>query len=67
MKTKEEIITGMCYTYRHDYGLRKSSDPGGYTFPFEAGMTEQEAIMLYKQWNRYIITISHRCYSIMMT
>ena len=39
----------MCYTFRHDYGLRKHSDPGGYTFPFEAGMTEQEAIMLYKQ------------------
>ena len=49
MKTKEQIITDMCYTFRHDYGLRKQSDPGGYTFPFEAGMTEEEAIMLYKQ------------------
>ena len=23
MKTREEIITGMCYTMRHDYGLVK--------------------------------------------
>ena len=23
MKTREEIITGMCYTWRHDYGLEK--------------------------------------------
>ena len=42
--TREEIITNMCYTYRHDYGLRKlDSDP-----PWTAGMTESEAKMLYK-------------------
>lgn len=23
MKTREEIITDMCYTWRHDYGLEK--------------------------------------------
>lgn len=34
----------MCLTYRHDYGLRKlDSDP-----PWTAGMTEQDAKMLYK-------------------
>jgi len=44
MKTKEEIIHDMCMTYRHDYGLRKDpSDP-----PWTAGMTEQDAKMLYK-------------------
>lgn len=44
MKTKEEIIHSMCYTHRHDYGLRKlDSDP-----PWTAGMTEQDAKMLYK-------------------
>jgi hypothetical protein len=44
MKTKEEIINSMCYTHRHDYGLRKlDSDP-----PWTAGMTEQDAKMLYK-------------------
>jgi hypothetical protein len=26
MKTREEIITGMCYTYRHDYGLLKNDE-----------------------------------------
>ncbi len=44
MKTKEEIITSMCYTYRHDYGLRKEPHEPSWT----AGMTEQDAKMLYK-------------------
>lgn len=44
MKTREQIITSMCYTYRHDYGLDKRYD--GYTF--EAGMTQQERESL---WN----------------
>jgi len=44
MKTKEEIINSMCLSYRHDYGLRKEkSDPN-----WTAGMTEQDAKMLYK-------------------
>jgi hypothetical protein len=44
VKTKEEIITDMCYTYRHDYGLNKDpNDP-----PWTAGMTEDDAKMLYK-------------------
>lgn len=34
----------MCMTYRHDYGLRKEiGDP-----PWTAGMTEDDAKMLYK-------------------
>lgn len=24
MKTREDIILDMCYTYRHDYGIEKS-------------------------------------------
>jgi hypothetical protein len=40
MKTREQIITSMCMIYRHDYGLTKESDPGGYDFPMSAGMTE---------------------------
>lgn len=48
MKTREEIITSMCYTYRHDYGLIKEADPGGYTFPLESGMTQSERTAL---WN----------------
>ncbi len=36
--TREQIITDMCYTYRHDYGLdRQIEDP-----PWLAGMTEPE-------------------------
>lgn len=44
MKTKEEIIYDMCMTYRHDFGLRKTPDDP----PWTAGMTEQDAKMLYK-------------------
>jgi hypothetical protein len=48
MKTREQIISSMCYTYRHDYGLIKQADPGGYTFPLESGMTEHQRLAL---WN----------------
>ena len=48
MKTREQIISSMCYTYRHDYGLIKQADPGGYAFPLESGMTEEQRLAL---WN----------------
>jgi len=38
MKTREQIITDMCYTYRHDYGLDK--DPNGPSWL--SGMTPDE-------------------------
>lgn len=41
---KEETIHNMCLTYRHDYGLRKDPNEP----PWTAGMTEQDANMLYK-------------------
>lgn len=44
MKDKEQIIHEMCMTYRHDYGLRKKDGEPNWT----AGMTEQDAKMLYK-------------------
>jgi hypothetical protein len=44
MKTKEEIITSMCYTYRHDYVLRKQEGEPSWT----SGMTTKDAEMLYK-------------------
>jgi hypothetical protein len=44
MKDKEQIIHDMCMTYRHDYGLRKFDGEPNWT----AGMTEQDAKMLYK-------------------
>jgi hypothetical protein len=49
MKTRKEIVTAMCYTWRHDYGLIKHADPGGYTFSSVAGMTEQERQALWSQ------------------
>ena len=50
--TKEEIIHSMALTYRHDYGLRKLPGDPSWT----AGMTEEDAKMLYKTMNRFIIT-----------
>jgi hypothetical protein len=43
MKTREQIITDMCYTYRHDYGLDK--DPNGPSWL--SGMTPEERKGLY--------------------
>jgi len=45
---REQIIHAMCMTFRHDYGLVKEEDPGGYSFPGVAGMTEKERKAL---WN----------------
>jgi hypothetical protein len=47
LKTREDIITSMCYTKRHDYGLNKSTGDGPYPFP--AGMTDEERKFLYKE------------------
>jgi hypothetical protein len=44
MKNREEIITEMCYSYRHDYGLTRSDgDP-----PWVAGMTQSEREGLWR-------------------
>jgi hypothetical protein len=48
MTTREKIITSMCYTWRHDYGLVKETDPGGYSFPGVAGMTQVERDSLWR-------------------
>jgi hypothetical protein len=42
---REQIITDMCRTFRHDYGLRISEDDRMYTLM--SGMTEREAQALY--------------------
>ena len=49
MKTREEIITSMCYTWRHDYGLLKEADPGDYMSSITAGMTREEQQSLWRQ------------------
>ena len=44
MKTREEIINSMCYTWRHDFGLDKDPDDDA----IAAGMTAIERVLL---WN----------------
>ena len=44
MKTREQIITGMCYTYRHDFGLDRHPDDA----PWLAGMTDVERRGLWR-------------------
>jgi hypothetical protein len=48
MKSREEIITSMCYTWRHDYGLEKKEHdgPGGY---ISMGLTDAERKTLWSQ------------------
>lgn len=44
-KTREQIITDMCYTWRHDYGLTKHPDDR----PFVSGMLQTERESLWRQ------------------
>jgi hypothetical protein len=48
MKTREEIITSMCFTWRHDYGLdRQEHDgPGGL---ISMGLTDAQRQSLWNQ------------------
>ena len=48
MKTREQIISSMCYTYRHDYGLQK---PTGDNFAskLSSGTTQAERESLWRQ------------------
>lgn len=55
MKTREQIITDMCYTWRHDYGIKKpepkhNEAEGIFDIVgvLEAGMTQSEREAL---WN----------------
>lgn len=45
MKTREQIITSMCYTWRHDYGLKKESLEVDF---ITSGMTDQERESLWR-------------------
>ena len=48
MKTRDEIITAMCLTWRHDYGVeyREHDGPGGL---ITMGLTEQQRQSLWNQ------------------
>lgn len=48
MKTREQIITDMCYTWRHDYGLDKTIGTG-FADIMSAGMTKEEREVLWNQ------------------
>lgn len=45
MRTREQIISNMCMTYRHDFGLTREKDGP----PWEAGMTDDERLHLWNQ------------------
>jgi len=48
MKTREDIITAMCYTMRHDYGLDKSIGTG-FADIISSGMTKDERQIMWNQ------------------
>jgi hypothetical protein len=43
-QTREQIITSMCYTYRHDYGLTKQAGD-----KLGSGMTQEQQQALWRQ------------------
>jgi hypothetical protein len=47
MKTREQIITNMCYTWRHDYGLDRVISDGIFTELISSGMTDEERKSLW--------------------
>jgi hypothetical protein len=53
MRSRDEIITSMCYTQRHDYGIVKDPDYKHYSSDFidtiSAGMYQWEREQLWKQ------------------
>ncbi len=48
MKSKEQVIIDMCYTWRHDYGLHKTQS-NSFMDIISSGMTEEERKFLYSQ------------------
>ena len=51
MKTRDQIITSMCHTWRHDYGITKDwpNDESSYTSILTSGMTKDERESLWRQ------------------
>jgi hypothetical protein len=58
MRSREEIITSMCYTWRHDYGIVKDPEhkarPGMTDFidSISAGMYQCEREQLWKKMSQ---------------
>ena len=57
-EARDLIITNMCYTYRHDYGLEKDIG-NGFISELSAGMTNQSVKHYGIKWRKFSITISH--------
>lgn len=53
---RDAIVTGMCMTWGHDYGLLKTSEErelvGDAIFKIMCGMTQQERDSLYSRMNQ---------------
>jgi hypothetical protein len=49
MKTREQIITDMCYTMRHDYGIDRVISDGMFTDLISSGMTDNERELLWNE------------------
>lgn len=45
---RENVITNMCFTWRHDYGLDKS-EGDGFAHSLTSGMTTDERTYLWNQ------------------
>lgn len=48
MDSKHKIVTDMCFTMRHDYGLDRCEDEGSVAFSM-CGMTDSDRLALYRQ------------------
>lgn len=48
MKTREQIITSMCYTFRHDYGLDNPSYDS-FVGSLISGITQEQRDAIWKQ------------------
>lgn len=54
MKTREEIITGMCYTFRHDYGILDSHEQRViHTIMSQIFDNEIKPYMEFRSWDEY--------------
>lgn len=60
-RTREEIITGMCKTVRHDYGIVLSEDDKMYSLV--SGMTEREREALWNSMSQVFDNIICSCMS----
>jgi hypothetical protein len=56
MRTREQVITNMCYTYRHDYGIVKDPEYKHHvselTYSMSSGMYQWERDQLWEQMSQ---------------